>query len=284
MASLQNILVSLFSLGALGAVAFGVHQGIQSDLFVFNAVEIESSTDVPPYDERTLTDMAQLPIGKVSLFDLDMAAIRRRLMTRDWIKSVRLQKKVPNTLVISVVYRQPKAIVQGLKGALAYTDVDGKVFGKIVLSNIEDLPFLSGFISPAPFIPASDLPRRVEGPLGSVVQNSERMKEAIQFLLAWEESPLNRFSQISSIHWEAERGFRALVVYSMGERHLTDSSNKNNQVRVIVELGENTDKFLEGKLAQLSTVFQHLSGNSIAARQIWADAGKKIVVKTARDS
>jgi hypothetical protein len=49
------------------------------------------------------------------------------------------------------------------------------------------------------------------------------------------------------------------------------------------EIGSDIPAF-EDQLGRLSKVFDYLSDNALPARQIFADSGKKIVVKTSRGS
>ena len=61
------------------------------------------------------------------------------------------------------------------------------------------------------------------------------------------------------------------------------------RLRTRIDLGREKEVLVEGKLIpdqvqRLTQVFEYLRHNSIAARQIFADAGKKIVVKTAHGS
>jgi Cell division septal protein len=65
-----------------------------------------------------------------NLFRLNIEDVRRDLRSVAWIKSIAIEKKLPNTLVIHVNERQPAALVlEG--GALRYVDGDGVVFADL---------------------------------------------------------------------------------------------------------------------------------------------------------
>src|SRR5205085_2702438 len=114
--------------------------------------------------------------------------------------------------------------------------------------------------------------------------DSEKLKEALGLIELWENSPLHKFSQVSSMYWNPERGFRALISYSMGGGGRTVNAASSKQARAMVDLGQEIDHDLERRFIQLSQVFSYLRDNSIAARQIWAGGGKKVVVKSAHGS
>jgi hypothetical protein len=54
--------------------------------------------------------------------------------------------------------------------------------------------------------------------------------------------------------------------------------------RVMVELGRSFSLDPQAQLGRLKEVLFYLSRNNIRARQVFADLGKKIVVKIARSS
>ena len=175
---------------------------------------------------------------------------------------MRLQKRFPQTLSIAVTFRQPQALLQGEHGSLSYVDQDGMVFGQVNLLHQPDLPVLQGLDS----APAGG-PRTLR-----VV----RVQEALRLIAGWDASPVAGIAQISTLTWDAERGFRAWVTYSMGKEEVHG--------RVLVDLGQEVYADMATQFSRLSRVFNYLSVNRVAARQIWADSGKKIVVRTAHGS
>ena len=249
----------------------GIYRSMHSSLFLLRTVELQTSQGFLPYDRSWLLAVAQVPLD--NLFDLDLRAIERRLLALDAIASVVLQRKLPHTLLISVVYREPVAIFQNQDGKLAYVDAAGKIFGKVDFLIAKNLPFLSGFV----YSDDKTYHQQVDGSF-SLTTGLGKMKEALLFLSVWETSPM---ALLSTLHWDQARGYQAWIVYTI-RKQTAAGSHQHQPVRVMVDFGRTMDAKL--KLLQLSQVVLYLSKNGIAAHTIWVDAGKKIVVKTARDS
>jgi cell division septal protein FtsQ len=243
MGALRKALIVTASCVVLLAAGYGIHGAMRSPLFLVQVVEITDPPEDAPIDAQEISRLADVPVGQVNLFDLDLRSVERRLMKSPWIKEVRLTKRFPQTLAISVVFREPKALHEGEGGVLNYVDANGQVFGPLTLAYRPDLPVVSG---------------------------TRDLKSAVAMLASCESALASSHAQISSLAWDAERGYRALVVYPKG--------------RTMVTLGRDTGPILDEQLSRLSRVFQYLSENSVPARQIFADSGKKIVVKTARGS
>ncbi|HUP55875.1 MAG TPA: FtsQ-type POTRA domain-containing protein, partial [Bdellovibrionota bacterium] len=186
MKSLVPSLVLLASCAALAAVGYGVRSAALSPLFTVQVVEVTeagaSSRDAGPGREspvssQAIVDLAGVPVGHLSLFELDLAAIEKRVLSHEWVRSVRLWKSFPETLAIEVTYKSPQAVFQSGNGGLAYVDVDGRPFGRVSLDDSRDLPVLSGFAGKPP----------------------EAIEAALGLLGRWEDAPAARFSRISSI-------------------------------------------------------------------------------------
>ncbi len=252
---MRVVLTGLCSVAVIASVAYGGYRAMRSPLFTVRVVEVVDQPESAPVDAARIEALAGVPVGNVNLFALDLSEIEKRILSEPWIREVRLQKRFPQTLSISAVYREPQALVQREGGQMGYVDADGKVFGRVNLMKSADLPLLSGF---------SDQPSRV--------------REALDLLAQWNESSVGDQSEVASLSFDAQKGFRVLATYPLG------TSQPALRGRVLVELGQEIDSELPGQLERLSRVFQYLHRNSIAARQIWADTGKKIVVKTAHGS
>jgi cell division septal protein FtsQ len=277
--ALRKALVITLSSIAFGGVTVGVYKAIHSPLFLVQVVEVttqngdsislsqahpenaDPSKEWTPVDADKISDLASIPVGEVNLFDLDLRSVEKRVLKNEWIREVKLQKRFPQTLSITAIFREPKAVVTLENGSLAYVDSDGKAFGKISLLSQSDLPMLSGFES----------------------ENSSQLLLALQLIDQWSKSPLGASTRVESLSFDTERGYRALISYQIKFPQGT------HQQRVRVDLGLPNEVMLGGQLShdevqRLTQVFQYLRQNSIAARQVFADSGKKIVVKTAHGS
>lgn len=277
MKGFRKALVLSFTGTALLAAAVGLYYAIHSPLFVLQVVEVNDMPENAPVDSQVITNLAAVPTGMVNLFDLDLKPIEKRIMTNSWIKEVRLQKRFPQTLSIAVTFREPQAMMQTHDGTLAYVDDEGKAFGEVNLRLHADLPMVSGFSR----------------------EPATRVQDALKLIKAWENSPAQKHAQISSVTWDQDRGFRVAALYTMKPETLTLPKAKKGQKkgaspapapksfvrgRTMIDFGQEVDAQLDSQLVRLSDVLKYLSGHSIRAHQIWADAGKKIVVKTARGS
>jgi len=255
---------------AVLAAVVGVYQAIHSPLFTVQVVEVTeahpvAAPDSPdaavpwsPVDPQTITDLAAVPVGQANLFDLDLKGVEKRILSNDWIREVHLQKRFPQTLSITAVFRKPKAVIELDTGSLAYVDEGGKVFGQLNLSGPKDLPLITG----------------VEA------EDQGRLQAVIQLLDEWQAQRVSKFARIESMTDDSNRGYRLLVSYPAG----SSKSLFHSWVDLGDGPGNDKNERYSVALADLARVFGYLHAHSIAARQIWADAGKKIVVKTAHGS
>lgn len=267
---LRNALIYGVTLVALAGAGWGVRSAMRSPMFLLQVVELADLPDHAPAGAQELTRLADLPVGKINLFDLDLKPVEDRVMTHPWVRAVRLEKHFPQTLSISVVFREPQALIQNEHGSLSYVDVDGKVFGQVDLMVHPNLPVIS-----ASALGARNAPG---GPRAGL--QAGKVKEALQIIHSWERSDLAKAAQLSQLQWDPERGFRALVTYPL-ER----TAGATARGRTFVDLGQDLDAHAaKTQFERLSQVFEYLTTHRVLTRQVWADAGKKIVVKTARGS
>ena len=278
MSGLRKKLVMGFTAASVAAATVGVYSALHSSLFLVQVVEVNDQTDDAPVDSQTISQLAAVPTGMVNLFDLDLRAVEQRILTNPWIREVRLQKRFPQTLSIAVTYREPKALMQNPDGTLSYVDVDGKAFGQVNLKFRSDLPLLTGFHA----------------------QPQKQTVDALRIASALEASASSAGAILSSLEWDRERGYRALISYPMAPKAAPKSqpakagrgvakapaaSPVRSWGRAAVDLGQDFDsRTSDTQLGRLSEVLKYLGANSIPAQQIWADAEKKIVVKTIHGS
>ncbi|MBC7693463.1 MAG: FtsQ-type POTRA domain-containing protein [Methylotenera sp.] len=255
--SFKRISVICLTIVALMTVGIGFYNVLHSPLFTVRVVEVSDLPENSPVDAQAITDLAAVPVDVTNLFDLDLHRIETRMLTHPWVREVLISKRFPQTVSITVVFRDPKALIQKPNGDLSYVDSNGMIFSKVNLMSQPDLPVLTG-----------------------ISKNHEVAKtqvlKALQFLAAWDKSKLERVSQISSLSYDTERGFRALVTYPLGRGR--------GQGRTMVHLGQEIDADFENMADRLRHVFAYLIDNGISAKQVWADLGKKVVVKIARSS
>lgn len=97
-----------------------------------------------------LRNMDSAPVYEVALAQRSMAmplvdadGIRERLLRYGWIKDARVSRRLPDTLVIDIVERQPAALWQD-REQLALIDADGVVIDRVPVTQMPDLPLLIG--------------------------------------------------------------------------------------------------------------------------------------------
>ena len=223
--------------------------------FLLRAVEVADLPDGAPISSQQVLTLAQAPVGQVNLMKVSLKEIERRILSEPWVKEVNLQKRLPGTLVISVTLREPRAIVQRVDGRLGYVDRDGFRFASLHLSTRRDLVVLSG------------------------VEKESQLAAAIKLLDVWDEAgeggPL-----LGAVHFDAVgRGYRLTAAYPMGMGAVE---------RTLIDLGTEVEfqsaEEISQQLLRVRHVLRYLADHRIRARQVLADAGKKIVVRIAHGS
>ena len=74
---------------------------------------------------------------------VDVGAVRQRLLRYGWVKDARVSRRLPDTLVVDIVEREPSALWQD-RGRLALIDSDGVVIDRVPVTQMPDLPLLIG--------------------------------------------------------------------------------------------------------------------------------------------
>ncbi|MBI3534147.1 MAG: FtsQ-type POTRA domain-containing protein, partial [Deltaproteobacteria bacterium] len=169
--------------------------------------------------------LAAVPIEKITLFELDLTEIEKRILVDPWIKKVKLEKVFPNSVRISTQFRKPIALLQGEKANISYLDEEGIIFGRLNLTLKEDLPIISG-------VPLKD---------------SYLVQKILNLLQLWEASGLKKLPPISNVLYEEDKGYRVIISYPL-VKNQTQSLLKN---RVIVELGHQINEETKASLEQL---------------------------------
>ena len=74
---------------------------------------------------------------------VNLAATRARLMRFGWIREARVSRRLPDTLVIDILERQPVAIWQNNQ-QLSLIDADGVVLEPVRIDHMPNLPLVIG--------------------------------------------------------------------------------------------------------------------------------------------
>lgn len=243
----------LVGLGILAVLSAGIHQAVHSSLFVLKNATVEPFTVDYPMTPEKILDMARVPIGRASLFDLNLVPIEARLMKNPWVKGVIVGKQFPNTLSLKIIERVPVALLTEKNGRVLYLEQDGTTFEDQGMVYPKDLPILVGFSA----------------------EKIDVLRKLNSFIHTWFSTENLPKVKLSSIHFDEKLGLRAVVSYPM---------KNHQQMRSVLELGLNVEEasLIPGK--HLQQVLSYLSDHSMSASKIWLGDGKKIVVKVSRGS
>jgi len=78
-----------------------------------------------------------------SMLTVDLEALRGRIMTLGWVADARITRRLPGTLVVDIVERQPAAIWQR-DNKLSLIDANGVVLENLDAAALPDLPLVIG--------------------------------------------------------------------------------------------------------------------------------------------
>lgn len=251
--ALRNLGHWILGLVVIGTIGFGVKQATRSSLFILKSVVVEPMRSNYPLTRDTVLEMAKVPVGSKSLFDLNMAPIELRLLRHPWVKGVIVGKQFPNTLSLKVVERDPVALLTEGNGRVLYLESDGTTFEDEAMVYPGDLPILTGFS----------------------VKNVDLLKRLNGFIQTWF-SPENLPGlKLSSLNYDEKMGLRAMISYPL---------KNHQQMRTVLELGLNLEEASAIPAAHLRKVLEYVAGRAQPASRIWLGDGKKIVVKVSRGS
>jgi cell division protein FtsQ len=114
-------------------------EAVENAGFAVKRVEIKGlkrMERLPVYAAALDQDSMAMP-----LVDLDYT--RERLLRFGWVKEARVSRRLPDTLVVDIIERQPAAIWQHNR-RLALIDADGVVLEQVKLEAMPDLPLVIG--------------------------------------------------------------------------------------------------------------------------------------------
>ncbi|WIW87462.1 cell division protein FtsQ/DivIB [Sphingobium sp. V4] len=106
--------------------------------------------EVEKVEVRGVERMDELPVynialGQVdrSMLSLDLPRVREDMLKLGWVKDARISRRLPDTLVVDIVERDPVAVWQH-EGQLHLIDVAGVVLQSVSAGAMPDLPLVVG--------------------------------------------------------------------------------------------------------------------------------------------
>ena len=131
--------VALVALEVPAKVGAGLAEAMGEAGFRVRSVDV---TGVQRMDSRPVFQIA-LDQKSMAMPRVDVATIRQKLLRYGWVKDARVSRRLPDTLVIDIVEREPAALWQD-KTRLSLIDSEGVVLDRVKVSDMPDLPLLVG--------------------------------------------------------------------------------------------------------------------------------------------
>jgi cell division protein FtsQ len=172
--------------GALSACAFqGWQWATRSKAFALREIRVRGNLHAR---EDELVRRSGLALG-ANLFHADLATAARAIEAHPWVKSARLSRRPPGTVVIEVAEHVPIASVQ--LGSLYLLDGQGELFKKAAPGDFVDLPLVTGLFR--------------EDWQGRRQDAQLRILSALQLLDAWRGEGLS-LSRLSEVRLDDDGG------------------------------------------------------------------------------
>ncbi|MEO9601355.1 FtsQ-type POTRA domain-containing protein [Parasphingorhabdus sp.] len=141
-------LVAVFVLGAYSVAHYsGINDRIKAEVATavgnagFEVKRVEVS-GVNRIDELKVYEITLAQKDR-SMLLVDINAVRDDLLADGWIKDARVSRRLPDTLVVDIIEREPVAVWQ-YKGNLSLIDKTGYPLEEITKEEIPDLPVIVG--------------------------------------------------------------------------------------------------------------------------------------------
>ena len=111
---------------------------LESGYFGVDQIRVEQQVRV---SEGDILDASDIQVGD-SLFDLELHMIGRKIEEHPWIAKAEVERSFPDQVVIRVVERQARAIID--LDYLYYVDLSGEVFKMLETGDELDFPVITG--------------------------------------------------------------------------------------------------------------------------------------------
>jgi len=164
---------------------------LESGYFGVNLVRVEQQVRV---SEGDILDASDIKIGD-SLFDLELHMIGRKIEEHPWIARAEVERSFPDQVVIRVVERQARAIID--LDYLYYVDREGVAFKMLESGDELDYPVITGI----------DRQYLLDHP--DQTQNS--LDLALSLMDQLEQRKLFNLDDVSEIHFNQQEG---LIIFT----------------------------------------------------------------------
>ncbi len=141
--------VAVVGIGAVAGVAtfFGLPGAARIELAELAArggYEVEK-VEVTGISRMDAADVYSIALGEVdrSMVNVDLERLRQDIMRLPWVKDARVSRRLPDTLAVDIVERQPTAVWQH-QGQLVLIDASGAELEPVSVEALPDLPLVVG--------------------------------------------------------------------------------------------------------------------------------------------
>ncbi len=213
---------------------------LESGYFGVEQIRVEQQVRVSEGDILAASD---IEIGD-SLFDLELHMIGRKIEEHPWIARAEVERAFPDQVVIRVVEREPRAIID--LDYLYYVDKSGDVFKMLEAGDELDYPVITGI----------DRQYLLDNP----DQTQDSLNLALALMNQLEVRPLFNLDDVSEIHFDQQDG---LIMHTrIGG--------------VPVRMGK---QGFELKLNRLEAIYQDLEPRLLALKYIDLNVTDRVIVK-----
>lgn len=213
---------------------------LESGYFGVEQVRVEQQSRV---SEGEILEASDIKIGD-SLFDLDLDMIGRKIEEHPWIARAEVERSFPNQVVIRVVEREARAIID--LDYLYYVDRGGEVFKMLDSGDELNYPVITG------------IKREY------LLENPDKTENCVQLALRLMEVLDRRekfnLDQVSELHYDEQEG---LVLYT-------------RVGGVPVRMGRNG---FEPKLNRLEHIYDDIEPRLLALKYIDLNVTDRVIVK-----
>lgn len=176
--SSKKILLVALILGIAGLI---VWTNVWKSNLTVSKVTVEGNRIV---ETNEILQLANVKKGS-PMYDLDLAAIQRDVVSNFFLKDAIVERDLPSTIRITVAERSPIILVN--RNEILYLDEDGVVLPHSISKETFDLPILSG------------IPTGVPLKAGSTIVNPD-VQEALKILTAAKVVSKEMYNLISEVH------------------------------------------------------------------------------------
>lgn len=170
MAAGRLVLGALLFFAMVVGLSFGAHHyASSSSRFAVKNILIEGAAHRP---QPEIARLAGVALGK-NIFTIDLEAARRGVMSDPWIERATVDRKLPGSLTIQVVEREPLSLVS-LGGSLYLSCRGGEIFKRVEAGDPIDFPLITGLGG------EGELVRDREGLTATVRRGQELMTDYVR--------------------------------------------------------------------------------------------------------